>query len=218
MDPQQLQVHLPQGLTVETFDGTAWLGLVAFAMERVRPWWAAPVPVISWFLETNLRTYVRHQSGLSAVWFFSLDANSRFAVRIARTFWNLNYVDCRMTLDRDARRGSLRYTGERRRAPAEAYEISFRLPAAKPQAAAVGTLEHFLVERYSLVTQSADNRILTASVMHEPYQFVPLDQVQCRETYTPALIRHCDGVSVPPAHAVYSPGVDVRVSALRCVE
>ena len=76
VNPQQLQTHLPPGLTIETFDGSAWLALVPFAMENVRPWWSPSVPGISWFLETNLRTYVRHESGLSAVWFFSLDARA----------------------------------------------------------------------------------------------------------------------------------------------
>ncbi|MFZ9792062.1 MAG: DUF2071 domain-containing protein, partial [Gemmataceae bacterium] len=49
-----IQVHLPRGLAVETFDGSAWIGLVPFSMERVRPWWSPPVPGISWFLETNI--------------------------------------------------------------------------------------------------------------------------------------------------------------------
>jgi len=86
IEPESIQKLLPPGLTVETFDHSAWVGIVPFSMEKVRPWWAPAVPGISWFLETNVRTYVRHTNGDTGVWFFSLDANSRLAVRVARTF------------------------------------------------------------------------------------------------------------------------------------
>ena len=59
VDATRMQALLPDGLTIETFDGTAWLAVVPFSMERVRPWWSPPVPGISWFLETNLATGVR---------------------------------------------------------------------------------------------------------------------------------------------------------------
>jgi uncharacterized protein YqjF (DUF2071 family) len=214
IDPEVLQAQLPKELTVETFDGIAWLGLVPFAMEQVRSWWSPSVPGISWFLETNVRTYVRHQSGLSAVWFFSLDANSRLAVRIARTFWRLNYVDCRMTLSADEQDRSLHYTGRRIDTPEDEYDIHFQLPDKEPTPADEETLEHFLLERYSLLTQTPAGHFLTADVMHEPYRFIPVDSLQCRENYTSRLVGEDFGF---PAHSVYSPGVDVRVSALERV-
>ena len=96
--PETLQTLLPDGLMVETFDGDGWLGMVPFAMEKVRPWWFPAVPGISWFLETNLRTYVTLPDGRSGVWFFSLDATKRLAVRVARRFWNLPYFDADLSL------------------------------------------------------------------------------------------------------------------------
>ena len=36
-DPAEIQRTLPPGLTVDVYAGRAWLGLVPFAMERVRP-------------------------------------------------------------------------------------------------------------------------------------------------------------------------------------
>ena len=38
---------LPDSLTVDTFDGSAWVGLVPFVMQGVRPWWSPAVPGIS---------------------------------------------------------------------------------------------------------------------------------------------------------------------------
>lgn len=213
--PEVLQAQLPDEVTVETFDGSAWLGLVPFSMEQVRPWWSPAVPGISWFLETNVRTYVRHKSGLSGVWFFSLDANSRLAVWIARTFWKLNYVDCRLTLDADDQARSLHYSGRRIRAHEHEYYIQVQLPKVEPLPADEETLEYFLLERYSLLTQAPAGHFLTGDVMHDPYRIVAVDQLACRETYTSRLLGSNVG---SPAHSVYSPGVDVRVSALERVE
>lgn len=213
VDADSLQQLLPPGLTVETFDGSAWLGMVPFSMERVRPWWSPAVPGVSWFLETNLRTYVRHSGGLSAVWFFSLDANSRLAVQVARTFWKLNYIDCRMTMDCRGPGHPAVYTGRRRRAPDDHYDIRVNLADDTPQPAAKGTLEFFLLERYDLITQSPAGDFLQARVMHEPYRFVPAELTHCAETFTARLVDH-PADSPHPAHVVYSPGVDVRVGSV----
>ena len=149
VEPQHLQALLPAGLTVETFDGSGWLALVPFAMERVRPWWSPPVSGVSWFLETNLRTYVRHDNGLSAVWFFSLDANSHIAVKAVRTFWNLNYIHCRMQLDRQSDAGGMSFSGQRSRDSPHEYNIRCDIPQEPLQTAESGSLEEFLLERYT---------------------------------------------------------------------
>ena len=60
------------------------MGLVPFYMSRVRPWWSPPVPGISSFCETNVRTYVHFRGRDPGVWFFSLEAANSLAVRIAR--------------------------------------------------------------------------------------------------------------------------------------
>src|SRR3569623_2020771 len=74
---------IPPGLTLDTWGGQAWVGMVLFRMSGVRPWWLPPVPGVSRFLETNLRTYVLRDGGDPGVWFFSLEANQGLAVRLA---------------------------------------------------------------------------------------------------------------------------------------
>src|SRR5689334_9980511 len=81
--PQELAATLPRGLEIDTFDGSAWLGLVPFHLEDWRPPHLPALPWLSWFPETNLRTYVRSRSG-SGVWFYSLDAARLPAVAGAR--------------------------------------------------------------------------------------------------------------------------------------
>jgi uncharacterized protein YqjF (DUF2071 family) len=89
-DPEVVQRLLPSGLTVETFDGAAWVGLVPFYMRVALPK-SRSVPWLSRFAETNVRTYVHGADGTSGVWFFSLDAARLGAVVIARKTYRLPY-------------------------------------------------------------------------------------------------------------------------------
>jgi uncharacterized protein YqjF (DUF2071 family) len=208
-----LQSLLPADLTIEEFDGSAWLGLVPFSMERIRPWWSPPVPGISWFLETNVRTYVRHRSGATGVWFFSLDANSRIAVSVARRFWSLPYFHAAMTLDcrTTARETQILYTGCRTAEPRAEYSVDVRVdPQQSPTPASPGTLEHFLVERYLLFAQDPSGSLFSGQVFHPPYQIVP---AICEVTRN-SLTVQSPWIGQSPDHAVFSQGVDVSVSRL----
>jgi len=46
VSPREIQDLLPSRLSVDTYDGSAWVGLVLFHMSGVRPWWFIPVPWI----------------------------------------------------------------------------------------------------------------------------------------------------------------------------
>ncbi|MGC1300087.1 MAG: DUF2071 domain-containing protein, partial [Alloacidobacterium sp.] len=66
---------LPPGLVVDTFDGSAWVGVVPFWMDRIRLRGMPLIPGANHFPELNLRTYVRERhSNMAGVYFFSLDA------------------------------------------------------------------------------------------------------------------------------------------------
>ena len=96
--PETVQALLPDGLEVETFDGVAWVGLIPFLMDRVRPRWLPPVPWLSRFPETNVRTYVRGPDGRTGIWFFSLDAARLPAVLAARVGFGLPYYWSEMSV------------------------------------------------------------------------------------------------------------------------
>src|SRR5205807_4139525 len=44
LPPSVLRPVVPAGLDIDTWDGDAWLGVVAFDMTGVRPWWSPAVP------------------------------------------------------------------------------------------------------------------------------------------------------------------------------
>jgi uncharacterized protein YqjF (DUF2071 family) len=145
---------IPRRLTIDTFDGSAWIGVVPFTMWGVRPTFTPPVPGLSALHELNVRTYV-HLDGVPGVWFFSLDAESAIAVWAARTFFHLPYFNARMSLKQQDQ--TILYTSlrtHRRAAPAEfdaTWTIHDALPASEP-----GTLPFFLTERYCLYAAHRD--------------------------------------------------------------
>src|SRR5947208_9426682 len=72
---QQIQPTLPPGLTVDTFEGEAYLGITPFFMLNVRPVGLPALPWLSFFQELNVRTYVFDETGTPGVWFYSLNCN-----------------------------------------------------------------------------------------------------------------------------------------------
>jgi hypothetical protein len=217
VDARELQPLVPRGLTLEEHSGSAWLGVVPFAMERVRPWWAPPVPGVSWFRETNVRTYVVDANGRAGVWFFSLDASKRLAVAIARRFWSLPYWFAHLELAASgdpAHPTAITYRGGRRGPPSASYDIAIELARAPARPAEPDTLDHFLVERYLLFTQRRDCSLATGRVHHEPYPLIDVTRCSSSQSLTAAM-----GIPIPstraPDHVAWSPGVDVRVSPLR---
>ena len=209
-----VQPLLPAGLTLDTWDGTAWVGLVPFQMSGIRPWWSPAIPGISNFLETNVRTYVHFRGEGPGVWFFSLEAPSSLAVRIARWRWHLPYHRSVMDLQHNGDR--LQYKC-RRLWPGEqgaGCEINVELgPAAHENGntATPGTLEHFLIERYLLYSQSHSGQLLRGQVHHAPYPLRTARLIDCHDSLLAAagMPPQCE-----PCHAIFSPGVQVEVFPL----
>lgn len=167
VDPVAVQATLPPGLYVDTYAGAAYLGIVPFAMERVRPAWLPPLPGLSWFLELNVRTYVHDESGRPGVWFYSLDCNQALAVAIARRFFHLPYRHARMAAS--IRDGTIQYECQHPGSDAPLSRFTWA-PGAKAAPVAPGSLEFFLVERYLLFAANPAGRLYAGRVHHAPYR------------------------------------------------
>ena len=91
MEVEAIRPLVPEPLSIDTFDGRAWVAVAPFTIWDSRPAFTPPLPPLSrWlssFHEINVRTYV-HVDGTPGVWFFSLDANSMVAVLAAREFFH----------------------------------------------------------------------------------------------------------------------------------
>ncbi|MEE9394012.1 MAG: DUF2071 domain-containing protein [Planctomycetota bacterium] len=204
--PEEIAPTLPAGLSLDTFDGHAWVGIVPFAMEGVRPRWSCALPLLSRFPEINLRTYVIGPDGTPGVWFYSLDASRLLAVLVARLRFQLPYywAEMKETPEED---GFIYYESRRwRRQESQCFRYRAQGPLyeAKP-----GSLEFFLIERYALFARRRNGRIRKGLVHHPPYT------IQAAE-----LALFDDGLfefaRLPrpgrePDHVLYSPGVDVEI-------
>ncbi len=108
--PQTLRPLIPRSLELDSFEGSAWLGIVPFRMTGVRLRGTPNIPGLSAFPELNVRTYVS-AGGKPGVWFFSLDAASAIAVAAARAWFHLPYFRARMSLAAHA--DEIRYRSHR---------------------------------------------------------------------------------------------------------
>ena len=209
-DPDQLQARLPSKLTLDLFAGQAYLGIVPFFMERVRPRFLPPVPGLSNFLELNVRTYVRDPDGRPGVWFFSLDCDQSIAVTIAQKLFNLPYRHAQMSAHTDSK-GLVHYQC-RRRHEERVSRWQYRIPpTGQLRTAAEGSLEFFLLERYLLFSQDRQERLHWGQVQHPPYRFSEADVPRFDDL--PFQWNHLH-ISGDPVSALASPGPEVSIHPL----
>jgi len=199
-----LRPFVPPSLTLQEFDGAAWLGVVPFRMEGVMRRPLPDLPWISAFPELNVRTYVQHQ-GRAGVWFLSLDATNPPAVWAARRFFRLPYYRARMQIAPAGER--FHYTSRRVSDPRIGFDAVYA-PVSEPYLARPGTLEHWLTERYCLFAQSPDGRILRADVHHPPW---PLQRAQATIHANTMAMPYDLSLPGPPAQLHFARRLDVVV-------
>ena len=206
---EAIQSRLPAGLTVDTFEGKAYLGVVGFRMNAVRPLGLPALPWLSYFNELNVRTYVRDASGEPGVWFFSLDCDRAPAVMIARAGFGLPYEHAAMSFGPGLAQ-SCRRQGEQETAQYAWSAVS------SPQIATPGSLEFHLAERYSFFSERG-GRLVRGQVHHAPYELSSTDTTAWSDLplrwdgfdvsgRPPDLAHCCQGVAIEafslvPAHA-----------------
>ena len=205
-EPRVVQQRLPAGLTVDTFDGRAWVGLIPFEMRDVQLGPTRPVPWLGSFIEINVRTYVVDPLGRRAVWFSSLDVPRAPIVAVARSLFALPYCWAEATHVRDGDRHRYRMRRRWPRSAGTAADMSFTVGDAIPDAE-VSDLDHFLTARWALITQRR-NRLLYGRVSHPRWPLHRVDDVQIEQNTVEAA-----GLPSPMGapRALYSPGVDVEV-------
>jgi hypothetical protein len=162
---EALRTLVPAVLALDAFNGDAWVSIAPFHME-IQPRGLPRLSELSNIPELNCRTYVT-VDGKPGVYFFSLDITSRLLVWGARTFYHLPYFQAKMSCESSGE--SISYASRRGNATWRAtYE-----PISEVQLAALGTIEHFLTERYCLYAVHG-RRVYRGEIHHAPW---PLQQV-----------------------------------------
>lgn len=207
LDPDRLETHIPDQLTLDLFDGAAWLSVVPFTNVAIRPqgvpsWLGTDLP------ELNVRTYVTHDE-VDGVYFLSLDANGIGSVLGARLLHHLPYYYARISLTETD--GGIEFRSRRRHPGARPAEYRLRYePTGEAFAAPNDPFGEFLVERYRLYTEDQAGRLRYTAVAHEPWTLYPAEA----EVHTNTLFS-AHGLSKPDGapEYYYSPGLDVVASA-----
>jgi uncharacterized protein YqjF (DUF2071 family) len=181
-----LRLHIPRQLEIDTFEGQAWLGIVPFGMRGTRLRCTPSVSGLSAFPELNVRTYVVAE-GKPGVWFFSLDAASRLAVRGARTLFHLPYYDAQMRMEIDSQ-GWVHYHSRRTHRGASPADLIARYrPTGEPSTAVPGSLESWLTDRYCLYSADRTGRVFRGEIHHAPWPLQPAEAQWEHNTMTAQL-------------------------------
>ena len=203
---EEIQALLPAGIEVDTFDGSAWVGLIPFSMKNIGLPRMPAVPYFGSFPEVNVRTYVR-RNGVPGVWFFSLDVNRFLPALVARVSYFLPYCWGRAS---NKRTDSTLETEVRRRWPSRAstsIRVSIGDPIESPDELSV-----FLSARWGLYSRGIGKGVRYAPVDHEAWPLWTAKLESLNDTLLTAA-----GLSAPigDPHVMFSPGVSVRIGLPR---
>ena len=202
----EIQSLLPAGVEVDSFDGSAWVGLIPFSMKNIGVPRLPAVPYFGSFPEVNVRTYVR-RNGVPGVWFFSLDVNRFLPALVARVSYFLPYCWGKAS---NKRTDTTLETEVRRRWPSRAstsIRVSIGDPIESPD-----DLSVFLSARWGLYSRGIGKGVRYAPVDHETW---PLWTAKLESLNDTLLIAAGLSAPVGDPHVMFSPGVSVRIGLPR---
>jgi uncharacterized protein YqjF (DUF2071 family) len=199
-DPAVVRPFLPAGVRPDVMEGSTWVGLIPFAMRRVRVAGLPELPYVSNFLETNVRLYGVDERGRRGVVFLSLEANRLLAVGAARVGYRLPYMWSSMTLHQ--RDDVLTYTARRRLGSARSL-IRVRVGAE----VTADPLGHFLTARWALHSRWYGGTAF-APITHEAWPLRRAELLELDDGLIPAT-----GLPAPAGapHVLYCAGVTARI-------
>jgi uncharacterized protein YqjF (DUF2071 family) len=168
VQPEAMARLIPAGLELDTFDGEAWVGIIAFRLSGIRLRWLPEIRLVSRFPEINVRTYVR-AGGKPGVLFLSLDANNRLAIAMARPWFRLPYYLSQIEFDR--KHEGIHFTSKRGVwGGCDATFDAHYCPCGPAFTAAAGGLESWLTERYCYYSPGSRGKAYRCDIHHEQWR------------------------------------------------
>jgi uncharacterized protein len=178
VEPRLLQPQVP--FKLDLFEGKAYVSVVTFSIQRLR------TALAGRFTETlfrplsnheffNVRTYVRHGDRVG-IYFMAEWLNNRLSVLLGPRTYGLPYRYGELDYDNQSHTGIL--TG-RATASERSFEYSAQATSDHFTTCLAGSLDEFLLERYTAFTSGGRARRYF-QIWHEPWPMVPL-QVDVRD-------------------------------------
>jgi uncharacterized protein YqjF (DUF2071 family) len=198
---------MPAGVRPDEFDGTSWVGLIAFYLDRATLGAAPRIPYLGEFTEVNVRLYAVDERGRRGVVFLSLEASRLAAVLAARAAFSIPYFWSRTSLR--SIDGVEEYTASRMRGRGGTKMVV--RPNQEPVSG--DELAEFLTARWGLFTTRRGETIFLPNE-HEPWPLVGAELI----TLEDSLLEQAgvSGIaSRPPDSVLYSTGVTSKFGAAR---
>ncbi len=201
-----LRSDVPRSFEIETFDGSAWVGIISFRMPRMRPAMLPRIPGIGAAGETHIRTYVRGPDGRGGIWLFALHIDPLQAALAGRFGFVLPYWWTSMEVARGTADATYRVKGRPPKTNV-GFELALGLGPPVPERD-VGALDDFLTARWVLYSGLGPVRAAVA-VDHGRWRFRRARLRRLHETIT-------EDVGLPPPSEEplvhFSDGVDARIA------
>ena len=197
----QVAPLLPEGVEPDEFDGTSWVGLIPFRLDRATLLGSPPVPYFGSFVEVNVRLYGVDSRGRRGVVFRSLEASRLAAVLAARATFGLPYFWSRTRMQRE---GNLFGYDSQRHGGGPSSTVRARMG----DPIRSDPLADFLTARWGMFTRRAGTTVWVPNE-HQPWvlhaaELVALDDGLIAAAGLPGIADR------PPDSVLYSPGVTTR--------
>jgi uncharacterized protein len=211
VEPDRVAPLLPPGVRPDEYDGSTWVGLIPFLLDRATLFGSPPVPYVGRFVEVNVRLYGVDAWGRRGVVFLSLEASRLAAVLAARAVFGLPYRWARtsiahstMTVSSEAVvGGTIAYTSRRHGGGPSSRIVSRPGSIVKPD-----PLADFLTARWGLFTARRDRTIFLPNE-HDPWELRSAELLDLDDELIAAagLAGMTDRA---PESVLFSPGVETR--------
>lgn len=153
---------MPPGVSPDEHNGSSWVGLIAFYLDRATIAGSPAIPYFGSFTEVNVRLYGVDESGRRGVVFLSLEASRLAAVIAARAAFSIPYFWS--STDHTLSGDDLTYRARRHIGPGHT-----RIAAQRTDEIVEDATSRFLTARWGLFTSRRGQTIYLPNE-HEPWQ------------------------------------------------
>jgi uncharacterized protein len=169
--PALLAGYVPQGTTLDSFEGKTYVSLVGFCFSKTRLWGKIAVPFHSEFEEVNLRFYLRRKVGNQerrGVCFIAEIVPKRAIAWTAQLVYGENYR--RFPMEHRVAQNGLGKTAEYGWRVGERSCRLFVHAGDEPGYPREGSLEQFITEHYWGYSKQRSGGSLEYRVAHAPWR------------------------------------------------
>ena len=195
VDAQELQKQVP--FKLDLYQGKAVVSIVAFCMDRIRFPFLPSVPGLKKLNELNLRTYVE-VNGVKGVYFFTLEADLKPAIWIAKTFFSLPYRYSKISQQLNQPHYQFNQKG---------LNTSLEINAVIGDSKSSSAFDLWATERYGLFTKRG-SKTLHGIVRHDPWKLMGVTVNDIEDHFSNQLGEHLRAKSF--SHMSYCCELKVR--------